>query len=331
VLTAGNAGALSDCLSERGRVSRFNTLAASVSGPVVGSIQRGGWSTRPTARFSRVARSGVVEMGRWQANRYVADIRIDAATALVTADGGLVALDLSDPRQPIELDSVTLVDAQQLAVDGGLACVAASGDDGIVRFDIVDITDPSNLQRLGGLVWEGSQPAVNAIVADDGIVVIADDAGLRIIDIGDPWFPVQRARWSRSTTRDVALVGSHAIVAADDPSRPGSLAVTVVDLSDPARPVAVGAWRAPSDVLSIAEYGGAVLAGTANDGIYHIDLSDPTQPTIIEHRHEPGFEIEHIATAWPTVAMSDSRYGTEILGLARACIPPRQSWRKSSP
>ena len=123
--------------------------------------------------------------------------------------------------------------------------------------------------------------------------------------------------------RDVAFVGDHAVVTFAASAHPGELGITVVDLSDPGHPTPVGTWEAPSEVLSVAEYGDAVAVGTESDGVFLIDIADPVNPMQIEHRPDSGMRIEELATAWPTIGTANLAFGTRVLGLHRSCLPPR--------
>ena len=107
--------------------------------------------------------------------------------------------------------------------------------------------------------------------------------------------------------------------------------ITVVDLSDPSNPTPVGSWTAPSEVLSLAEYGGAVVVGTEANGVFLIDIEDPVNPRQIDHLQELGMGAEDLATAWPSIAASNVQFGTSVLGLHRSCQPPRHPSSRVAP
>jgi len=253
----------------------------------------------------------------------VADIELVAKTAYVTADGGLFVLDLSDPFNPAEVSFIDLIDSQYLTVDSERAFVATTGVGGNGWFDVIDIADPTATQRLGGIYWARPDPVKYAVDAAGDLVVIADQQGLLVLDVGDPINPVELGRWNHSEARDVVLIGDDSVVTSAAWAHPGQFGVTVVDLSDPNDPTSVGWWTAPSEVLSVAEYGGAVAVGTDSDGVYLLDIEDPAAPRQIDHRDNLEVSIETLATAWPTMATSSLASGVAVLGLHRSCIPPR--------
>jgi hypothetical protein len=324
--------AAQNCFIERGRTQMVNITKIAVSGRLVTSLQRGSWDTRPTVRVAEIRPYGTIEVGSWKAVWNVADIAFKATTAFVAADGGLFALDLDDPSDPIELSFIDLIDSQHLAVGSNRAFVATTGAGGDGWFDVVDISDPTAMERIGGIYWPRPDPAKYAIDAAGSTVVIADQSGLLILDVDDALNPVEIGRWSHSEARDVELVGDHYAVATFAAwAHPGEFGVTVVDLSDPSNPSPVGNWTAPSEVLSLAEYGGSVVVGTEGNGVFLIDIEDPANPRQIDHLEELGMDAEDLATAWPSIAASNVEIGTSVLGLHRSCQPPRRSSSRVGP
>ena len=319
------------CLTTRGGILTANIGSAAVSGQLIATVQKGGWYTRPTIRITRLGEMGPVEVGQWRASWYVSDIHLASSTAIVAADGGLVSLGLSAPEAPAELDFIDLMDAQHLAVDGGYAYVVTTGSGGNGWFDVIDATDPASLEQRGELYWEGPDPAKYAIAADNGLVAIADAEGVLIIDVSDPWNPVETGRWPANEASGVALVGGFAVVTLAEWANPGELGITILDLSEPEGPVAVGSWPSPSTVTSVAAYGNEALIGTENDGVFLLDLKDPARPFATDQWNELGFSSDGLAAAWPTIAVSSRDFGLTIIGLDRSCIPPRHSSGRLGP
>ncbi len=321
---ASSAADTGSCFVERGRIMLTNISAVAVSGRLVAVVQRGSWDTRPMVRVVELGPFGLTETGSWHASWYVSDIALEAATSFVVTDGGLLSLDLSDPHHPAELDFVDLMDAQHLAVAGGHVFVATSGVSGNGWFDIIDRTDIEAMEKNGQLYWDRPDPWKSGIDATGDLVAIADDLGLLIIDVSEPWQPEEAGRWSHSGVQDVALIGHLAVAAVTGEGDPPHGKISLVDLSNPAAPALIGTWQAPGAVWSVAEYGGAAIVGTESDGLFLIDVSDPASPTVIDQWAAPGLSIDHLATAWPTVAFSDVIQGAVVLSLHRSCLPPRR-------
>ena len=320
------------CLIERGRTQMVNITKVAVSGRLVTSLQRGSWDTRPTVRVAEIGPYGTIEVGSWKPIWNVADVALEASTAFVAADGGLFALDLEDPFNPIELSFIDLIDSQHLAVDSDHAFIATTGVGGNGWFDVMGISDPTAMERVGGIFWPRPDPPKYAIDARGKTVVIADQIGILVLDVDNALNPVEVGRWNHAEARDVALVGDHYAVATFAAwAHPGEFGITVVDLSDPSNPTPVGSWTAPSEVLSLAEYGGAVVIGTEANGVFLIDIEDPVNPRQIDHLQELGMGAEDLATAWPSIAASNVQFGTSVLGLHRSCQPPRHPSSRAVP
>jgi hypothetical protein len=312
------------CFFERGRLLIPNATDVAVSGHLVVTLQQSGWSTRPVVRVAELRRNGPVEVGRWEATWGVEDVHVKASTAIVAADFGLVSLDLRDPAYPTELDFIDLNGTEHLAVDGGMAYIATTGVGGNGWFDVAEVDDPSDLQRLGQLHWGRPDTVKRAVDAADGVAVIADSSGLLIIDVGDPWRPSEAGRWVREGVRDVVLIGDLAAAAITSFANDNDTGVSLVDLSESGAPVLVGAWQSPSGVRAVAEYGGGILAGTEENGLFLLDISNPAEPTVADHWFDPELRVDHIGTAWPTIVLSGFDAGTVVLGLRPPCLPPRR-------
>lgn len=327
--TPSFTGADEGCFIIRGRQLAAHPGSTMVSGRMTAIAQHGSFDTRPMLRVVLFGPTGAVEAGHWSPTRNLEDIVLDVNTAFVTADHGLFSLDLSDPFQPRMLDFVHLTDAQHITLDGDIVYVATTGDAGNGWFDVVDITDPSAMEQQGRITWSGSDPEKNAMDAAGSTVVIADNAGLLVLDVSDSYNPVEVGRWNADPVHDTALVGSLAVVTLAEDTHPDDPGITVLDLSNPANPTVVGRWHSSSTVLSVAEYGGDVAVGTESHGLYTIDLGDPAQPTVIDHWDELGLDVNHISTAWPTLALSSEHFGLTVLGLAPECIAPRSPLGRS--
>lgn len=333
ILLATTAAASADdgCFRIRGRQLTAHAGSVAVSGQVVALLQQGSWDTRPMVRVVAFGPFGAMEVGHWQPIWYVEDIALDVSTAFVTADHGLFALDLSDPTNPVELDFIALADARHLTIDGDRAYVVSISDAGNGWLDIIDISDPKEMERLGYVSWECPDSENLAIDASGESVVVSDGRSLLVFDVSDPWHPAECGVWRRNGSRDVVLVNDLAAVAITSSVDPDDDGLELVDLSAPDDPTPAGFWPAPSAVRSVAEYGGAVLAGTDSDGLFLVDIDDPAHPIVLDHWQASGQSVEHLATAWPTIAASDSARGTVVLGLDPSCLPPRNPSGRQGP
>ncbi|MFI0607420.1 MAG: LVIVD repeat-containing protein [Anaerolineae bacterium] len=208
---------------------------------------------------------------------------------LGTGEGWLVALDLSDPRQPRELSRVEVGRVRQAAVSDGLAYLAA-GAAGLVA---VDLRDPSAMRVLGRL----NAGEVNglAVAADVGYIGACQGpqeifetmrCGLVVVDLRDPsalvatyrlelpneWFGPMRLAGAR-----LAMLGG--LIDRPPPSSYSDYShLRLFDLATPTAPAAAdavggieGSWLAGTDErLFVAEKGG---------GLRSLDLSGTGKPS----------------------------------------------------
>ncbi|MEE4271105.1 MAG: hypothetical protein V2I67_05505, partial [Thermoanaerobaculales bacterium] len=200
-------------------------------------------------------------------------------------------------------------------------------------FDIVDVSHPSNLEQRGSIYWDRPDPywLRSGLDAAGGIAVFTCYVGLVVVDVSDPWRPAERGVWTRNGSRDVALIDDLAAVAVTSWVDPDDVGVELVDVSDPDQPTSVGFWPAPSAVRSVAEYGGVLIAGTEEDGMFLLDISHRSQPAVLEQWTSPGLGVIHLGTAWPTLAFTDSESHAVVLGLHPSCLPPRQPSGRKNP
>lgn len=319
------------CLTTRGLVMTANVGPVAVSGHFATVLQHGNWDSRPTVRFARLDHESAVEVGTWKAVWSVADVGLRASTAFVAADDRLIAIDLSDPAAPVELDHVDLVNAEHVSISGSRAHVLSTGMDGNPHLDIVEISHPAEMERRGSTSWGPDDPEPRAIDADRGFVAVADEEGILVIDARDPWNPVRGGRWSGSAVDDVALIDRLAIVAAEFSAGSPQHGIRIIDLSQPGRLIERGIWEAPSRVSSVVPFGDRLAVATSGHGVFVVDLEDPDEPVAIDQWDGIGRGAVDLAAAWPNLAVANDQVGLIILGLKPECMPPRQVSGRTAP
>lgn len=327
VLAAPAGVAVSDCLVERGRLAARTVNAVSAAGSLVVSAPTV-WGVPSLVRIDVALPGYLVQAASWEPRFYVADVALVGSTAVAAADTGLVTLDVSNPWNPRELAFMDIrLYADELAVDGELVFSFSNGAGGNISFDVIDVSDPEDPQQRGSLHWGRPgppEPFKSAIDAFNGTVVMVDDDGLMILDVSDPRRPAEVARWQRHDARDAALLDGLVAVAVASWDDPEDAAVEVVDLADPAAPALVGSWPAPSATNAVTRYGDAVAVGTELDGLFLLDLGDPTHPTVLEHWNSHGIAVRNLAGAWPNLVAGHDDQGLTVLGRHPSCLPPRR-------
>ena len=162
---------------------------------------------------------------------------------LYVADGpaGLRVLQIQSDGRLQEVGSYSFRGyARRLLVSGRYVYIA---DRDGVGLRIVDVSDPSNPREVG---VEGTPARAEDVVLVDGYAYVSDGfAGVYVIDVRDPSAPVVKNFISTSPYAEgLAVWGRYVYVADYD-------RVRVLDASDPAAPVEVGAFDTPGKASDI--------------------------------------------------------------------------------
>ncbi len=199
----------------------------------------------------------------------------------------LRVIDVSDPRQPVELATYDQPTAslplRDFSVSGNHAFVLE--DDSNLR--IIDVSDPTAPEEISTI----QVSALNLHVAGQYAYVTGDGA-MRIIDVSDPAAPVVVGSYlTAGWVGDVYAAGNYAYLTDTLQGYIGPdgqhAAFRVIDVSDPSAPVEVGAFGLPAypDEIYVANNYAYVLAGGRLDpqearGIWIADVSNPTSPAV---------------------------------------------------
>lgn len=196
--------------------------------------------------------------------------------AYVGSDGrGMDILDLSVPARPVRLGGVSAQSyVSKIAVDGGLALMANYSNGA----QIVDVSDPSSPMIVGNFSpAKPGEPLAKrnvfgvALKGKRGYVAAGD---LYILDLTVPANPQLLGVYrSGANTYRVTVLGDLAFLAKwnDGP-------LEVVNVSDPANPVAVGVF--PTTAFEVALEGTRAYLAT-DSGLKIFDVSNPAQPGLL--------------------------------------------------
>ena len=104
---------------------------------------------------------------------------------------------------------------------------------------VIDISNPFNPQRMGGLAVSGAYYN-DVVVQNEYAYVACKPGGMHIIDISNPASPSRVAIYGISAVKGVAVQGLYAYVYATEASLSS---LHVIDISNPAKPINVGVYR----------------------------------------------------------------------------------------
>ena len=184
---------------------------------------------------------------------------------------GAQCVDYAQFIRPVGSAAVPTGSAEGVAVSGSFAFVAHKD---FSSFDVGDPTSPTLLTTVGipGAPAQAGGKSIH-LVGDLAYAAFAS-AGLAIFDVGNPAAPsfVGGVATPNSCTRAV-VVGDYAYLADED--------VHVADVSDPTTPVIVRTVPTPGDSWDVATLGNVLYAASTR-GIQIIDISIPTQASIVD-------------------------------------------------
>ncbi|OGR33055.1 MAG: hypothetical protein A2091_11190 [Desulfuromonadales bacterium GWD2_61_12] len=198
---------------------------------------------------------------------------------------GVLALDLSDWRQPQRLGGMQLPgQAFDLEVQGTRLFVAC-GSSGL---RVVDFKDPQMPRLLAALPLPGTAMAVQ--LRGDRLFIAGGKAGLLVIDISNPEHPFILAQAvTPGPALDVALSGECALLAC------GHKGIARFDITVSARPAPLAAITRPGLVRCLEGNGAIVYVGSTdritvggNNLLSSFDCSVPAQPRLLTEQSLSG-------------------------------------------
>ncbi len=140
--------------------------------------------------------------------------------------------------------------------------------------------------RVGSWPGFGRGPAADIAVAGHYLFVPIEQGGLRVLDATDPSHPVLAASVPlEGIASFVKVSGTRAYVAGKVARHGGGCEaqrwrgrVSVLDISDPARPALQGTYTTKAEILSLCVAGNIVYACDSGEGLHIVDMSDPARP-----------------------------------------------------
>ena len=214
---------------------------------------------------------------------YFSRISINNDIAYVTeAYKGLIGFDVSDPLNPAELFRFDPGENDGYAcfVSGGTAYVALES----FGIKIIDVSDPSAVQVLGGIPTGSNSRDV--AIRDRTAFITQGEAGLRILDISNPAEPVEKGRYDEGVyAHSISIAGNIACL-----SQSNEGPTLVLDISDPANPDSLGQIEGPNLRYSndCKIIGSTAFLAMGSRGFGIADLTDPAHPAEIGTCDTPG-------------------------------------------
>ena len=193
-------------------------------------------------------------------------LAIEHDLAYVAVTSGLQIMDITDPYSPTKLSFLSLPgECVRVIVNSGVAYVACRSG----GLQIVDVRNPSAPELITGYLPVNVPEPKIFDMARKGqyLYLAADEAGLLVLDISVPGYPLK--------VGDFNLPGSIRVVTVDG-ERLGlggeNCSFHLLDLSEPGEPVEVDHTRTIDDITAIALWGDRAMVGNRHDSYEVFDL-----------------------------------------------------------
>jgi hypothetical protein len=195
----------------------------------------------------------------------------------VGGKSGMAIVDIANPKMPTIAGTLAL-DGYSVSVDVDES-YAYIGSDGI---KIVDVSDPRIPVLIGNVKERAIGYAWDLAVSGDFAYLAANMSHIiQVVDISDPSSPQLRgkvANTSANAARGVTISGSIAYVAIE------SDGLNAFDITDPDNPVLVGNVKTSGAIYEVAATDFRAAVPDSRDGLYIVDISNPSEPRHRNHR-----------------------------------------------
>lgn len=203
-------------------------------------------------------------------------------------------------------------------IGGPTSAVAVRGTYAYVgvglRLNVLDVTNPITPTEVGstspfpyfveGLAISGT----HAYVAAGG-------AGLRVVNISDPEYPVETGSWDSPGYAEAVAVAGNIVYLADGP-----YGLWTLDVSNPTLPIPLGSVYDMDNAFGVAVAGPYAYIAAAGAGLLVADVSDPAHPIEVGRLDTPGYAYD-IAVSGTTAYIADGWEGVRLIDISNPPTP----------
>jgi hypothetical protein len=182
-----------------------------------------------------------------------------------------------------------------------------------VALEVVDISTPSDLERLGSCDLTGdAMEDANSVELMGNYAYVATEAGLKIVDISNGAKPeVVEVYETPGGASDLAVVvspsmGAYAYLA------DGEGDLRVLNLADPVNPREVTSYATSGKATRVVVSEGYAYLADGTEGVRVLDISDPTEPKEVGFYNTPGYAA-HTAVVGGEIFVTTGEGGLLIL------------------
>ncbi len=205
---------------------------------------------------------------------------------VATGKGGLRIIDISNPPNPVEIAAFTEIEeVMSVATTRTLAFLTGSSKTSGENIFIIDTSNPTSPELVGGYDPDGYAFVLDVAVKGDFAFVAHNENGLLILDVSNPAEPLFHAEVSTlpGYARSIEISNNFAYVASSGEG------LRIFDISNPAEPILVGlkSFSAVSHHLTVFEKTVYVTLGLL--GCNSFDVTDPANPVFLARVIPPGY------------------------------------------
>lgn len=211
--------------------------------------------------------------------------------AYVAIGNGVRAVDVSDPRVPVEIGAYSVsvsaihglaIQGDRLYVAGEVAGSRCKPDGG---FRVLDVSDPANVCEAGGLDVDFG--ALENVVVEEQYAYVAGWTGLLIVDVSDPaQLAVAGSHYTPGSAHNVAVRvdrgSAHAYVA------DGFFGLRMFDVSAPTAIIDQGDYGIATVTRDVAPGAGHIYVTNDLEGLWVLEASVPAALGDPRSFHVPG-------------------------------------------
>jgi len=222
---------------------------------------------------------------------------------------GFVAVDVTDPTNPVWLSTTAAGSARRLEIVGDLVYVAGHG--ALYAFDV---TDPSNPAMVDSYVTPGVASAVD-VDGEHAYVADGTVGGLQVIHCAFPAGPVSVGSYDTPyQTHELCVAGDYAYLA------DGHGGLQVIDVSDPLTPSLAGSYDTGGFGNDVCVSGDHAYLAQGLDGLAVIDVTDPGSPSLVG-TYADAYYYYGVDVSGDLLCVADGIFGMRVIDVLDPTAP----------
>lgn len=242
------------------------------------------------------------------------DVAVAGDYAYVVEDGGLHALDISDPAAVVEVGYLDKPYGKYIEVAGDYAYFTAGGQ----GLHVIDVSDPTLPVEVGLL--DLSAYLSRLVVVGNTVYLVGEygwpypNTGLHVVDVSNPAVPFLNGVVYLDTITGLAVSGDYAYATGYESG------VHVINVANPNVPVETGLVDTPGVAYDAAADGDTLYVADGLAGLLVISIADPGAPVRVASA-PTSVEAVDVAVAEGQAYVTHYRGGLQVVDVADPNAP----------